>query len=432
MPLLQRPESVPVTGPQHSMTRAAESRHTDHRATERAPTPAARQVTEVTTSAGFAALRPTWDRLFAAAETASPFNTWLWARTWWDVFGQGKQLRLFVVWDNEQAIAIAPFYTLTYRLGPLRLRALLPLGYGNDLTERMEVLVAHGRRGDAINGLAAHLVRRRHGLWDMLIWSGVAQQDLPPSLRRFVRVAQQMPCEVRPVPGTWPAFMHGLSKSMRDNIAYYPRLLARHGHQPQTHVITCPQDLGPALAEFLRLHQARAHLSATVPHDDRFALPAHREFLMRIAPPLAAQGMLRLALLRVGNDAVAAQLTLEHAGTLYVYYAGFDPAWRRYGVGMQLLAQCLQDALTRGVETVDFLGGTAPFKRQWGTTTVQVGKVIVLRDAPHVHAAFAAYRGVQAVCARLPRDAARPGPGITRRHRVLRQISAVLRQPMVG
>lgn len=390
------------------------------------------EVEEVTTSARFAALQPAWDRLFAQAETASPFNTWLWLATWWEVFGQGKQLRIVVVWEDERAIAVAPFYTLHYRLGPLRVRAVLPMGYGNDLTERMEMLVAAGRRADAIRSVAAHLAARRQDQWDLLLWSGVVRAEMPVTLQRLVHRERPMPHESRPVPTAWPELVGGLSKSMRDNLTYYPRLLARHGHAVHTRIVTAPQDLGPALAEFVRLHRARAHCPDTIPHDDRFGVPAHHAFLQRIAPLLAAQSMLRLTLLSVDHVTVAAQLTLEHAGTLYVYYSGFDPCWRRYGVGMQATAACLQDALTRGVRTVDFLGGTVPFKRQWGTRAVPLGKVILLRDAVPIHAAFAAYTTLQHVCAHVPALRSSPGHGITRRHRVLRRISALLRQPLVG
>ena len=35
--------------------------------------------------------------------------------------------------------------------------------------------------------------------------------------------------EVRHLPGSWAQFVKGLNKSMRDNVKYYPRLLAREG-----------------------------------------------------------------------------------------------------------------------------------------------------------------------------------------------------------
>lgn len=194
------------------------------------------RVEEVTTAAGLTALRAAWDTLFEQAETASPFNAWIWLATWWELFGTGKELRVFVVWDGDAAIAIAPFYTVVFRLGPARLRVLLQLGFGNDLTERIEPLVAAGRRAEALGCLGAHLACRRKSLWDIMIWNGVYGHELPLSLRRLARENHPIPYEVRALPGSWDEFVKGFNKSMRDNIKYYPRLLERHGHQPRMRI----------------------------------------------------------------------------------------------------------------------------------------------------------------------------------------------------
>src|SRR5205085_337057 len=134
------------------------------------------------------------------------------------------------------------------------LRVLMQLGRGNVLTERMEMLVARGRRTAAVARLAEHVVTRRRELWDVMIWTGVDRTELPPRLAQLVREDDPTSYEVRRLPGSWAAFVKGLNKSMRDNVKYYPRLLTRHGHAACTHIATAPQEMDAALAEFLRLH----------------------------------------------------------------------------------------------------------------------------------------------------------------------------------
>jgi CelD/BcsL family acetyltransferase involved in cellulose biosynthesis len=383
-------------------------------------------IREAITTASLISLRPDWEELSADAETASPFNSWTWLANWWQVFGGGYHLRIFVVRDGTRIIAIAPFYTMVFRLGPLRLRMLVPLGYGNDLTERLEILVARGWRAEAIACLSNHLVRRRKNLFDVMLWHGVLRDELSPQLRHLVRPASDTSYELRHLPGSWNMFVTGLNKSMRDNIKYYPRLLARHGHLMRVQIASSPEEMGSAIAEFLRLHHARAALTGTARHDDRFALPSHQQFLSRVAPALAEAGVMRLTILTVDSVNVAAQISLHCGGTVYIYYSGFDPAWRQYSVAMIATAQCIRDALERGASHVDFLGGSGQFKERWDTTRITQGKVILLRDAQYLTAAFAVYKLLHYLI--IERLSLRPHRGLSPRARLLRWINALLRQ----
>lgn len=381
-------------------------------------------IQEVTTQAGLDALRADWEALSAIAESASPFNSWLWLATWWQVFGGTYTLRVFVVRAGMRIIGIAPFYVLSFGIGPLRLRVLVPLGYGNDLTERLEILVARGRRADVIVQLGAHLARRRKRLWDVLIWDGVWRDELPAALQRMVRRTTTRSYEVRALPGSWDEFVKALNKSMRDNIKYYPRLLERTGHRVHTHVAAGPEEMAPALEEFLRLHRARAALTDTHRHVDRFALARHRRFLACVAPVLAAAGAMRITILSVDGVKCAAQIALQCGETVAVYYSGFDPGWRRYSVGMIATAQTLRDALERGARQVDFLGGAGQFKERWDTVPSKQGRVILLRDAPHLAVAFAAYRLLQYVVIDLL--SLRAHRGLSPRDRLMRWLDVAL------
>lgn len=346
------------------------------------------------------------------------------------MFGDGKELRLFVVRDGETVVAIAPFYAVVFRLGPVRLRVLVPLGFGNDLTERLEMLVSAGKRAEVCDALGAYLARHRRGLWDVMIWGAVRADDLPPVLRRLAHEDDPRPFAECPLPRSWEEFGAGLNKSMRDNIKYYPRLLERHGHRATVRIAATADDIAPALAVFLRLHRMRALVPSMRPHDDRFAQSLHRRFLETVAPVLAAQGKVWVAVLTVDGADVAAQLVLEHAGRLYMYYSGFDPAWQTYSVGMITTATCIQEAIRRDVCQVDFLMGDGQFKQRWGARSVPVSRLILLRDSVAVRLCFTAYTCLQSLI--VQRAAVQSRGGIGPRLRVLRGVFAVLGQPTVG
>lgn len=54
------------------------------------------------------ALRPHWRRLVADADGRRPFCTDDWYQAWRDVFGQGKQHRVFACWQQDHLVALRP------------------------------------------------------------------------------------------------------------------------------------------------------------------------------------------------------------------------------------------------------------------------------------------------------------------------------------
>ncbi|MBV9525588.1 MAG: GNAT family N-acetyltransferase, partial [Candidatus Dormibacteraeota bacterium] len=169
----------------------------------------------------------------------------------------------------------------------------------------------------------------------------------------------------RALPGDWESFLGSLNKSLRDNAKYYPRLLHRHGRQAAFSVAATSDEVRATLPVLLALHRARAAAPAAVVHHDYFASASRRAFIEAAAPALAARGQLRIGVLAVDGAPVAAQMWLENAGVMFVYYSGYDPRWSRYSVAFIALLDALQDAMSRGIGRVEFLAGLGQFKERW-------------------------------------------------------------------
>jgi CelD/BcsL family acetyltransferase involved in cellulose biosynthesis len=88
-------------------------------------------------------------------------------------------------------------------------------------------------------------------------------------------------------------------------------------------------------------------------------------FYTSVARWAADHGWLRLWFLRLDGKAVAFELDIEHDGTCYRVKGGYDPEFRRYGAGKQLLHAVLADAAERGLRRFEFLGHDEPYKFEW-------------------------------------------------------------------
>ncbi len=104
--------------------------------------------------------------------------------------------------------------------------------------------------------------------------------------------------------------------------------------------------------------------------------PAFNAALIRAA---AHAGVLRLGLLRVGEQPVAAQLWIVSGGTAYVLKLAHDEAFRALSPGTVLTARMMRLLIdTEHVAELDFGRGDDPYKRLWATRRRQrVGVVLV-------------------------------------------------------
>ena len=117
--------------------------------------------TEVLTSAEiFAVLEEEWEDLYHHSPRATPFQSWAWLYSWWEFYGEGYELRLITVRNDEGLlIGLAPLM-LQRKLG---FRKLLFVGTGP--TDYLDVLAREGWESRVSEALARTL--RRAGPWQV-------------------------------------------------------------------------------------------------------------------------------------------------------------------------------------------------------------------------------------------------------------------------
>jgi hypothetical protein len=94
----------------------------------------------VTDASAFERLEPEWNDAVERAGTAHPFLRHEWLRTWWECFGEGRQLHIVIVRADAQIIAIAPLLSEAVSLCGIPVRQLRLMF--NDHTPRADVIVA--------------------------------------------------------------------------------------------------------------------------------------------------------------------------------------------------------------------------------------------------------------------------------------------------
>lgn len=359
------------------------------------------EVQVVDTEAGFENMRADWAGVIARLQSPSPFQSYEWNRAWWRHFGSGGRLALTAFKRGGEVVGIAQLRERRHGLAGFGPRSLAPLGWGNLLTERLELLFPVEERPELMSALEAWLEHQR---WHFVCLPGLAREDtLRPWISGRVVKSVEMPFEWRELPDGWEELVQGLNKSMRDNVRYYPRLMTRSGVPYTFRIAGDAEECLAWLPDLWRLHSARAMGGSRINHLDYLERAEFRSFLTEVTRELAPSGTLRLGRLEVAGEVVAIQMWMEQAGVAYLYYAGFNPDWSKYSVAMITSAEIIKDCIKRGLRTVDFLRGTGQFKQRWDTER-RVSTDVVLARRGLVRPLVTAHRRVQLVVRGARRD----------------------------
>ena len=127
---------------------------------------------------------------------------------------------------------------------------------------------------------------------------------------------------------------------------------------------TADADTLPSMLDDLfRLHEARWRSRG---EPGVLADPAVRGFHRDAAPALAAEGMLRLYRMRIGEAVAAVYYGFAWRDRAYAYIGGFDPDMPRLSPGALIMRHAIGEAIAERCAEFDFLRGGESYKYAWG------------------------------------------------------------------
>jgi CelD/BcsL family acetyltransferase involved in cellulose biosynthesis len=194
-------------------------------------------------------------------------------------------------------------------------------------------------------------------------------RDTLPGRRRSDRRSVLIETITRPpyvsTAGGWDAYIAERPRKFVKELRRLRRRLAEHGSVEFT-VHSGEDGLDAALDEFVALESSgwKADRGTAITSRE-----ANRRFYLDVARWAAERGWLRLASLRLDGRAIAAELDIDCAGSLYSLKCGFDPDHRAFGPGQLLTHDCLKLAFDEGLASYEFLGTDEPYKMNWTTAT---------------------------------------------------------------
>ncbi len=303
-----------------------------------------------------------------------PFVTFDWVESWWthmhaDRLALRDELRVYLFREADGALSgIVPLVrTRRPGRGPLHLRQLRFFGADPNITEIRTLAAIPESVPRVLGSLLDHL-RAECSAWDFMQLTGVPAEHADGlDFNHFASAkwVAEVPSYYLDLAPTWEEFSAKLPRNIRESLRKCYNAPKRDGLTLELEVVTTPELVSGAVSELLRLHEARSRLTGTVMHANVFAEPAAREFLLDFCERLARRDRLRIFQLRHGSTVVATRLGFCCGDSLYLYYSGYDPAYRRYSVMTTTVAEAIKFAIRSGLRTVNLSTGNDVSKLRW-------------------------------------------------------------------
>ena len=316
----------------------------------------------------FTSMNDAWEEVLPLSSTNTIFVTPWWQRVWWCHFGEGFDLCILSVSDDDGVAGVAP---LMIKDG------VVSFVGDKDLFDYLDFLVPSGKEQVFYNALWDHL----KGLaWDTLELSSLPESSptleyLPTLAERSgfaVETAHEEMTPVAALPATWDEYLAGLNKKDRHELRRKLRRL-ESADSPRQYFYDDVDVLPQGMQDFFRLLRASS--------DDKLAFmtPEREKFFIDVALELAPKSQFKLYFLEVGGVRVASCICFDYDGSYLLYNSGYDPNYSALSVGLLNKALCIRDAIEEGRDTFNFLKGSERYKYNLGAKNTAVHSLVVRR-----------------------------------------------------
>jgi CelD/BcsL family acetyltransferase involved in cellulose biosynthesis len=164
-----------------------------------------------------------------------------------------------------------------------------------------------------------------------------------------------------------------------------------------------PDEAGRLVAEVLQIERAgwkgRAHTA--IARDPRLG-----RFFRSFATAAAADGMLRIAVLRIADRVAAMQIGVETGQRFWLLRVGYREEFARCSPGVLLMEASIRYSARAGLEFYEFLGTEEPWIRPWTRLSRPCIGISVYPTRPR--GAVAAFRDAARVASGAMKKSATP------------------------
>jgi CelD/BcsL family acetyltransferase involved in cellulose biosynthesis len=332
-----------------------------------------------TTFEGLDHLQADWDQ-FVSRHRAGIYMTYDWLRTWWQFYGQGRQLRLFIFFHGDELVALLPVYLETFRAGPLTTTVARLVG-ANVPAKTFDPPVDLGFAEEVFAYVLKHLFAEdRCELFSLGPVSGtwtptgsfrkacarVQEMVSPPAYeKRDVQTVFQLP-------SGFDQYVASLSSTERKNRMKRVRHLERN-HRVSSDIVSDPELVEQEFSAFVLQHARQWQAAGKAGHFG--AWPNGEAYNRALVKAQAKHGRVCFFRMLVDGQVVSNRYTFVIGGTIYSELPAREigEPWDKLGIGGVSLVKFIESAIRAEFTVIDSGLGSYEHKAQLGGDQIAVG-----------------------------------------------------------
>jgi CelD/BcsL family acetyltransferase involved in cellulose biosynthesis len=312
-----------------------------------------------------------WERLWQADCKAEIFQTFEWARAWWQSYSHDLSLCSPIVFEGNKIIGILP---LVKRRNIVQFLGMPEADYADLLCEE-------GREKEVLTvALGALFQSVKH--WDECILQHLAKDG------RIVRHCHELPRRLRKRVKLVPSGRYQTILLQENREEIFESLLGkyhtrrRHNKLKKAGVVTLRRLLTKAEVQqhldYFFLHHIRR--CVLLGRESSCARPEYRQFLRSVVGELDPSGRLRFEVLELDGRPFAWHFSFLVNGKFLLYQHTFDLDSWDYAPGEVLLSHLLQFAQEHVTREFDFGSGDEAYKGRFARHTRETCSLYVERS----------------------------------------------------
>lgn len=331
------------------------------------------------------AIRQEWDALVLSAGS-DLYMSYDWCRCWWDVYGQGRQLRVFLFYRGSTLCGIVPCFTQRLWLGIVWVK--LAKLVGSDSTIAMSNPPIKQADAKEVYSLLCHtLLKEQH--CDAILFAPIAsdypalsalRNALSASPEHFHLLQEKVlsPYSVMHLPSTMDDYLKMMSKNQRSNYKRTNNLLSRSF---PTHLdfVTDPNEIDSEFTRFIAMHNAQWHCEKKLGHFGDW--PDSEKFNRALVHAHVSKNAFRLIRLTADDQPIAYQYCLQFGDTWYwrlpARISGSE--WERFGIGRLGFIKMMELAIANGIRHIELGAGHYDYKLDLGGQESSLLSLFVVR-----------------------------------------------------
>ena len=325
------------------------------------------QVAVLTTWEAVSDISADWNTLLAAGPANSVFLTWEWMQAWSEVTHQALAPVVVTVRDeDENLVAIAPFWRTVMKVAGIRFRVLRFMGDTATGQEYPDIIVSAEAATSAPAAVWEALVKVKDVdlVWLPRVsgWSGAISRLRDAAVQAGFRShSRGNEFSAFALPDTLSDYEAMLSSNRRQQMRRNARKV--FGGEVQFDAGVDAAGLDELLDDLFRLHRARWLVEGEPGSFVR--RPLLSKFYRAFATRVVDRGWLGVFTLKEGDEMKAIQYGYLYGEAYHQMQEGYDPDYVD-GAGNALRYRAIEDCIEKGIRAYDFLGVHTEHKRRWG------------------------------------------------------------------